>query len=350
MSGNDDSISRLTALISNGKMITGGIDTDRPCRQGNPDMSAADTDPKHSLTANTTRLIFASAIPDLWRVSGLRPFVLDAGYPCNAVDPLPDYMSAATMHATYGCYQDRLYYLVMPKGRAVHCDQDLCNLGTCSPGDCHQTQFVAPTGLDQLVPGNAWGDLSRQDLITGSVRTYLQNNRQNDGGPADMANRGTMDDLLGGDFTTPGVMRIPVCSPDMAYKAWELGLSPDTTPHYPCAPPPTTASNCGDSSFVDQTSNASPPVADCLQIVNNIEGTTADYPVFSDQQGILSAGLCVFGVQGKRGVVGTRIANQDAIDLIRDAVAKFGGSGKIGAKGTMTCGGNTVEWGIYHRK
>ncbi|KAL1908570.1 hypothetical protein Sste5344_005656 [Sporothrix stenoceras] len=257
------------------------------------------------------------------------------------------------MHATHGCYQDRLYYLVMPKGIAVNCDQSLCNVGTCSPGDCHQTPFVTPTGLDHLVPGNIWGGLSRQDLITGAVSTYQQNNRQNGGGPADMTNRGTMLDLLGGDFTTPGVIRIPVCSADMAHKAGELGLSPNTTPDYPCASPPTTASDCGDSSFVNQTSNASPPVADCLQIVKNIEGTVGDYLVSTDQRGILSAGLCVFGVQVMKRIkclTTTHITNHDVIDLIHDAVARFGGSGKIGAKGTVTCGSYTIEWGIYHSK
>ncbi|CAK7233391.1 hypothetical protein SEUCBS140593_008587 [Sporothrix eucalyptigena] len=182
------------------------------------------------------------------------------------------------------------------------------------------------------------------DLITGSVRTYLQNSRQNTGEPADTNNRDTMYDLLGGDLTTPGVIRIPVCSADVAYKAWEHGM-PIDTPHYPCSPMPKTTSDCGDSTFVDQTSSASPSVSDCMELVDDIEGSDNSYKIFSDQQAILTKRSCVFGVQGKSG--GTYIANQDVVDLIRDSIAKFGGSGKIGAKGTMVCGGDSVEWGIY---
>ncbi|CAK7206937.1 hypothetical protein SEUCBS139899_009744 [Sporothrix eucalyptigena] len=345
MSGSVDSISRLTEIISNGKMITGAEKAGQPCQQGGLQTLNYNKDAASDAAQKaTTQLIFLSAIPDLWHISGQRPFVLDTGFPCNTADPLPDYMSADTMHATYGCYQDRLYYLVMPKGAATHCGQDLCNLGTCSPNTCKHSFFVPPTGLDSLTGGSAWGGLTRQDLITGSVRTYLQNSGQNTGGPADPNNRNTINDLLNEDLTTPGIVRIPVCSADVAYKAWERGMSVDT-PHYPCSLPPKTTSDCGDSTFVDQTSSASPSVSDCMLLVNDIEGIDHSYMIFADQQAILSNHTCVFGVQGKSG--GTRISNQDVVDLVRDSISKFGGSGKVGAKGSMVCGGDTVEWGIY---
>ncbi|CAK7219293.1 hypothetical protein SBRCBS47491_003798 [Sporothrix bragantina] len=107
--------------------------------------------------------------------------------------------------------------------------------------------------------------------------------------------------------------------------------------------PPTTVSKCGDSAFVDQTSDVSPPVADCMQIVNNIEGTDGDYSIHKAQTGMLQSSKCIFGIEGPGG----NIANQDAIDLTRDSVAKFDQPGKIDAKDTMDCGSGTVTWGIY---
>jgi hypothetical protein len=48
-----------------------------------------------------------------------------------------------------------------------------------------------------------------------------------------------------------------------------------------------------------------------------------------------------------------KVGGQDVIDVINDAIKQFGGDGKIGAKGVMSCDGTTagtnvdVLWGIY---
>ncbi len=82
------------------------------------------------------------------------------------------------------------------------------------------------------------------------------------------------------------------------------------------------------------------------------------------QQGIVSSGTCVFGVEahdqwaGALGGAAAKIGAFDVIDLINDSVNKFKTSdGLVGAKGTVPCaqsfitlGGTThdIIWGIYH--
>lgn len=49
----------------------------------------------------------------------------------------------------------------------------------------------------------------------------------------------------------------------------------------------------------------------------------------------------------------TNVGGQDAIDIINDAIRRYGGGGRVGAKGVMPCSGTTagtkvnVLWGIY---
>jgi hypothetical protein len=157
------------------------------------------------------------------------------------------------------------------------------------------------------------------------------------------------------DLTTPGFIRLPVCTPERAYKSWDTAGPKDDDPLYPCsiAKGP---DHCQISSFIDQTSDASPPVEDCKQIIKNIEGdggatwTTG----ISGQRQLVSYGECKFGVQSKSGADGNvtfKVGSQDIIDLINEAIKRFGGGGKVGAKGIVDCDGNvhdtTIEWGLY---
>lgn len=142
----------------------------------------------------------------------------------------------------------------------------------------------------------------------------------------------------------------------MAWKAWNGQGGPSTsTPNYPCIIP-TGKDDCGDSTFVDQTSNASPKVSDCQQIVRNIQGTDGEWGVenaIGAQHQLVQFGECKFGVQGqgKNGNVHFKVGAQDIVDIINDSIQRFGGSGRVGAKGVMSCRGNVegqdVEWGLY---
>lgn len=165
-----------------------------------------------------------------------------------------------------------------------------------------------------------------------------------------------MDGLFNQDITTPGYIRLPVCSPDIAFMAWNRVGGPNTNaPNYPCYIPEG-ESACGTSTFVGQTSGASPTVDDCLQLVRNIEGRPGRHEVenaFGDQHQIAEYGSCKFGVQGmgKDGNIAYYVGDQDIVDIINESVQRFTWNGLVGAKGTMSCSGDVtgqeVEWGIY---
>jgi hypothetical protein len=186
-----------------------------------------------------------------------------------------------------------------------------------------------------------------------AVQTYQQNGNQNGGGLANPLDSGTFDNLYNQDVTTPGYIRIPVCSPEMAYTAWDAPNGKG--PNYPCSLP-LGRDDCGASTFVDQTSAASPTVADCMQIVHNIQNTDGEWEVenaVEDQHQLVQAGTCKFGVQGTviNGNVNFFVGSQDIVDIITSAVQQFGGSGKVGAKGDTSCKGTVkgqaVTWGLY---
>lgn len=70
------------------------------------------------------------------------------------------------------------------------------------------------------------------------------------------------------------IMRIPVCSPERAFRSWDKAKKGGTE-NWPYDVP-TGKDTCGDSTFENDTSGGSPLVEDCLQIVKNIEGDTDD--------------------------------------------------------------------------
>ncbi|WEW59000.1 hypothetical protein PRK78_004468 [Emydomyces testavorans] len=340
--GSDSSIEILTSIISDGKCIDG-----KSIGPHNyPPKDAGDV-----LLAIATKSFFAFAIPNIWHVSGTFPFIIDSGYDCSAQDPLTKYLSVETMRATFGCVDNRLYYLASPKGDAQIDSEDANHVPIKI-----DNMFSAPPGINWL-DGKSFGSITVADLIKGSVRTYKQNGNMNGGKSADTTDPATARMLLDDDVTSPGFIRMPVCSPDIAFNAW-VGVhgKPDTTAdNYPCTIQ-LAKSHCDSSTFEDQTSGASPPVSDCLQIVKNIQGTGGEWEVenaLGQQHQLVQFGKCRFGVQGKGkdGNVDFHVGAQDIIDIINDSVKRFGGSGKVGSTGTMQCRGTVkkqnVEWGLY---
>jgi hypothetical protein len=73
------------------------------------------------------------------------------------------------------------------------------------------------------------------------VRTYIKNGKKNGGPPADITDGVTYSDLYNLDVTTPGYVRLPVCTADMAFQAWAAagirgneGIALE--PNWPCVP------------------------------------------------------------------------------------------------------------------
>ena len=342
--GSPEYIDLLTSLIADGHMIEGSVNG----AAAYPDVTADGTT-QAELRASISKAFFAFGIPALWSVAGTRAFILDSGYDCGTTDPESEYLSDDTMHKTYGCYNNKLYYLVYPKGEAQDCSSCEGCAVTCTDND-----FSAPPGIDTL-DGTRFGGVKVSDLISGAVRTYIQNGNANGGEQTDPTNSGSLDDLMDQDVTTPGFIRIPVCSPEIAFAAWSDTTINSDVENYPCYIKPS-ISDCEDSSFEDQASDASPSVDDCMGIVNNIKGTQGEWEVenaIGNQHQIVQFGDCKFGVQGlnKKGNVDFHVGAQDIVDIITESIKRFGGSGKVGAKGQMDCKGTVnsqdVEWGLY---
>lgn len=340
--GTDTSIETLTALISDGKFVEGSSISIHP-PPGNSDDLPDDT--ATALQKTISKTFFGFSIPAIWTVSGKYPFVIDAGYSCDHEDDMDFYLTKDTMELTKVCYQNKRYYLASPDGDSYDCWY----------GGCAKASFSTLPGVDSMGQGS-FGNVTVAEIIIGSVRTYMQNGETNGGAAADPADHGTLDDLYNDDITTPGFIRLPVCSAKTAFTAWDKGESPDTdAPNYPCVIYPA-PDHCGKTTFVDQTSDASPTVSDCMQIVKNIANTDGKWEVenaIGSQHQIVQHGSCAFGVQGlvKNGNVDYQVGAQDIVDIITDSVRQFGGSGKVGAKGEMSCDGTVkgqkVEWGFY---
>ncbi|KAK8139989.1 hypothetical protein PG984_000055 [Apiospora sp. TS-2023a] len=346
-SGEPDDLDLLTTMISDGKLIDGTVDNVLL----SPDITAGGVTASE-LAGNLAKALFAFAIPQLWSLAGTRAFVLDSGYDCGVIDPMSRYLSVDAQHATAGCFQGKLYYLVDPNGEA-----HTCNGGDGAAVSCEDSTFSVPPGLDTL-DGSRFGGVRRDDLIAGSVRTYLQNGRQNGGAATDPTNGGSFDDLLVQDVTTPGYIRIPVCSATVAFTAWaDMTVHPDEVPNYPCYVKPS-ISDCGDSTFEDQTSDASPSVADCRAMLDNIRGTQGEWEIENavERQHEIAHSPnfeCKFGVQGKgiNGNINFHVGVQDIVDIVEESIKRYGSGGKVGAKGRMSCRGTVkgqdVEWGLY---
>lgn len=110
--------------------------------------------------------------------------------------------------------------------------------------------------------------------------------------------------------------------------------------------------DCGDSTFINQSSLGSPKVTDCQQIQRNIAGGGTWTVILNIQRTLVTYGTCAFGVTETTGL-NAKIGNQDIIDLINSSIQMFTYEGLVGSKGSMSCqgvvGGNSnVDWGLYH--
>jgi hypothetical protein len=149
--GSDDSIAKLTTIIANGQLIEGAVD-DNAASPPTPPVPESQT----ALDRSIAKAFFGFSIPAIWSVSGTYPFVIDSGYDCGVIDPLGDYMSTDTMHKTFSCVGNKLYYLATPAGDAEQCDE----------AGCERNLFSAPPGIEFL-DGTSFGGIRYTDLIAG---------------------------------------------------------------------------------------------------------------------------------------------------------------------------------------
>jgi GH18 family chitinase len=343
--GSEDSIENIWKIISDGKLLKGKTDTEAP-----------DSNKDVELRTNIGKTIFGHSIPALWKVSQTYAFIMDAGNSCGERDSLKQYLDETTMDATGACIDGKAYYLVYPKDESRPCKCDrTSNDGHPCIRSCSRAKFSAPPGLDTL-DGTLFGGITKKDLIEGSLNTYRHNGNKNDAPSADPFDRPTMETLLDIGIKAPGYVRIPVCSPERAFQSWDTAKA-GSSPNYPCDRPPGVDA-CAESSFENKSSDASPLIEDCQQIIRNIiEDSSTSYTVSTaghSQQAIVHHKSCHLGVEAAGvldGNINFKVGGQDVIDLINDAVKQFGGNGKIGAQGFVKCNGNlhqqSVKWGIY---
>ncbi|KAL8371943.1 hypothetical protein RB595_001650 [Gaeumannomyces hyphopodioides] len=357
MDGRERSLDSLTSLIADGKMAPGQWECPdgESGQAGEPACQRPRSPTEFEITALARKAFFGFAVPGLWRRSGTYAFVLDSGQGCNG-NPLSKYVDHETAKAAGVCNNGRLYYLVQPKGDATTCWCNYYDNGHCNRA-CANNKFSAPTGLGSLNMED-YGGVTKEDIVAGALATWSYNGKQNK--EVSLADLATKPDvrrgLVGMDVNTPGVVQLPVCSPDRAFQSWNTARA-GSSPHYPCDIPPG-KDHCGASSFENTGSDVSPLVSDCQQVIKNIEGdaSTVFTHSITGHREILKFGTCRFGIERTGGTGGTvqfMVGGQDVIDLINDAIKQFGGGGRVGAKGVMPCAGVTVNtkvdvlWGIY---
>ena len=350
-SGEDAALDTLYSVISDGKLLD---------PNGAPGFATED------LQTNLGKVFYGFSIPALWRASQTYAFILDAGATCDKnkpvtdYKPVPKYLSDETMKATGACVDGYLYYLVHPEGSSTECvcsDSGLPNAGQCSTQTCRNSKFSAPVGIDGL---SRFGGITKEDLVAGSVRTWLQNNKKN-GVSTDEIIASTSNSLVSADVAGPGFVRLPVCSPELALQSWQ-NKSPGSTGNWPCDPPPG-PNTCGVSSFTPEASDGSPFVLDCLRVAQDLEdGGGKSFEISGNgDQSALAWGQkgCRFGAEAVAPLENDNlyVGSQDIIDVIRSAVDQWTGGiyaseTRMGGKGYMPCNGNTgkvgnVKWGIY---
>ena len=378
--GKDENIDTLHALISHGKMIAGGIYRDRrqweslhiatraSSNDGWTAFEQLDEMTIPDLERSIAKTFFTYAIPTAWSFSKQYAFVIDSGHECDTKDPIRQHLGHQSMNTPYGCYDGKLYYLAtVPTGQT-------------SEMNGHEL-FSTPPGLELLNGQDTnYGGVTNQDFIAGYVvsslryfsclcRSSLVSSFTTDNGNSsvdalrqkyqdkDGAILAISDGKIVARNVLPGGLNIlPVCSAAEAFRSWEYeDYTHRDVPLWPCTIP-TGFNACQSSSFFDQTSDASPSVSDCKQIIENIKGdpTSTWTSGMLGHHAILKYGSCAFGAKSKKGLDGNlvfKVGSQDVIDIIDDSISKFGRDGKIGAKGLVDCSGNihdtTIEWGTY---
>jgi hypothetical protein len=329
--GTDEAIDALKDLIKDGHLIEG--------KGGSGTTGTAADSMQFQLEDDVAAKFFAFAIPAVWAAAQTPAFIVKTGVGCDQDG------------SDFNLRDDANSFSQCVDGEKYHIASTYCPV----PGDegC-KSIFTLPPGIDTL-QGRSWGKLTAGQLVVGSVRTYAQNGYRNMGTVSDFTILPDVSNVLSLDVTYPGTIRLPVCTSNMAMVAWNTPDRVDQTdPNYPCVPLGG-LKKCWDITYEDQTIGGSPPVSDCEQMVRNVQGTTGSWTTgIGPHRGITKLGKCTLGVENSG--VGTAVryvvGAGDVEIIVNGAIKKYGGNGYIGARGYMTCAGETkgdvpVKWTIY---
>ncbi|KAF5011810.1 hypothetical protein FDECE_2100 [Fusarium decemcellulare] len=236
-SGDSVQVNRLGALIKDGKLAAtpfGGND------QGTPSAE--------EMKQLTKKALFADLIPRAWRLSNLPlgPFILKSNKNCGGEVV---WNLSNESRDKYGiCINGEMFILTSAPDPGKNCGYS----GDTS--SCLEDFFDLP-GADTL-DGSAWGGLTVEDIVRGSVATWDMHGHQNKGkismedpgiieqmnaildpmveSPADTI----FDQLRENGILTPGIFDIPVCDYKEAIGNWEIGFKTPTGwkpgMNYPC--------------------------------------------------------------------------------------------------------------------
>ncbi|KAL2801870.1 putative necrosis-inducing factor-domain-containing protein [Aspergillus granulosus] len=360
--GSDDFIATLTTLIADGHFITGSS----TLGEGE---SYNEKVANETVTDAFAKALYRYGIPSIWVASGHHPFIIDTQRSCTSdSDGGDDKLATA-------CYRGKLYKLADPDGKSRSCRENAQTGVKCGQHGDTYNHFSTLSGVDQLKDG-AWGChcsryyyWARPPSITcthafanpfawnRAVNTWGNNSYENVPDSTADPNK-NFDSLADMDITVANFINLPVCTETIARRSWTNSDDTESSRivnYFPC-----NIDNgkdyCGESTFEDQGSEASPWIEDCENIIDMLTNTDKDWnrSPLEKQRSLVSNGTCHFGVTGKgiHGNVSFMTGAQDIIDIIRDSIKKFGRSDKrVGAKGTMQCDGNIkkqkVNWGLY---
>ncbi|KAF2160903.1 glycoside hydrolase family 18 protein, partial [Zasmidium cellare ATCC 36951] len=260
--GSDAGITTLSTAIADSHFIEGNT--------GTPQTSTLSSETISDLEAAMTRVFYGFAIPLAWSATNKGVIVMDTGYTCDQAPLSADTLLELNLDTADGtqassCYNNEIYYLVY---------YDTMDLQGES-GDPPDDTFEPAPGSSDL-DGTIWGTVTVDDIVKGAVRTYQQNGNENGGAVADPTHPGTLADLQNVDITTPGFIRIPVCSSGEAQNAVSPHYSNRinaSDPNNPCVPLQG-VTECESFTYTSETSSASALVSDCQDIINNIQQTT----------------------------------------------------------------------------
>lgn len=74
------------------------------------------------------------------------------------------YLDTDTMHKTWACWDNRLYYLAAPSDGGA---QDCSGGGDGAAVTCRDNLFTAPKGIDSLDGRSEFGGITVTDLVVG---------------------------------------------------------------------------------------------------------------------------------------------------------------------------------------
>ncbi|KAJ3497449.1 hypothetical protein NLG97_g1888 [Lecanicillium saksenae] len=203
--GSQSGIENLHDIISDGKLGWGFPEPNATRAQnGRDDMQDA-----------FVQTPFAFSLQAVWRLTDAAPVVLDVGQECgnNRTDGF-HFQSSVTCETAGACVSGRQYYIVSANGKGK--------------------SFGLLPGLEPGKYSTRWKDsITIDDLITGSIRTYVANGNKNTNSSVDLQNSTTALNLVADGIRAAGVFSIPVCTVALAYQSRLRGAATQS-PGYPC--------------------------------------------------------------------------------------------------------------------